>query len=284
MTDIDHSPTVRLRRLGLELRQLRKAAKMDIQDAADVLECSTSKISRLENGRTQRPDVHHVRKLCEAYGVSSETRINELMALAREAKQRGWWSSFSDILSGEYVGLEAAASSLRNWETSIIPGLLQTPAYAAEVIRAAGVRELRELERRVAVRMERQQLLLREKNPPQFWAVVDEAALLRPVGSSEVREEQLRKLVDTSPLQHVKLQVLPFSAGPHAGLGGPFVILDFPHAMDRSVVYIETPTDGLYLEEAEQLKSYNLLFQHVCASALSVDASIAYLSDLIDKL
>ena len=283
MTDSDPSPTVRLRRLGQELRRLRENAKKTVQDAAAALECSQSKISRLENGLTKRPDVHHVRKLCEVYGVRNDTFVEALVDLAREARKRGWWAAYSDVLTGDYVGLEAAASTIRNFELAVIPGLLQTPEYAAEIIRTAGVREPREIERRVAARVERQRLLLRD-NPPQLWAVIDEAALHRPIGSRDIREAQLRKLMDTSPLQHVKLQVLPFKAGPHAGLSGQFVILDFPHATDRSVVYIETPTDGLYLEEEDQLKRYSLLFQHVCASALSVDASIAYLSNLIDKL
>ncbi|MEU9884351.1 helix-turn-helix transcriptional regulator [Sphaerisporangium sp. NPDC051011] len=283
MTDSDHSPTVRLRRLGHELRRLREESRKTVHDAAAALECSPSKISRLENGLTKRPDVHHVRKLCEVYGVTNEPFIEALVELAREAKKRGWWAAYSDVLTGAYVGLEAEASSIRNYELALIPGLLQTPEYAAEIIRAAGVREPREIERRVAARMERQQLLVR-RDPPQFWAVIDEAALMRPVGSREVREAQLRKLMNTSPLQHVKLQVLPYSAGPHAGLSGQFVILDFPNPIDRSVVYVETPTDGLYLEEVEQLRTYTLLFQHVCATALSVDASIAYLSNLIDKL
>ncbi|GII88774.1 transcriptional regulator [Sphaerisporangium siamense] len=283
VTVSDYSPTVRLRRLGHELRRLREESGQTVHDAAAALECSSSKISRLENGLTKRPDVHHVRRLCEIYGVTSRSLIDALVELAREAKKRGWWAAYSDVLTGSYVGLEAEASSIRNFELALIPGLLQTPEYAAEIIRAGGVRDPREVERRVAARMERQQLLLRD-SPPQLWAVIDEAALFRPVGSRKVREAQLRKLVDTSPLHHVKLQILPFSAGPHAGLSGQFVILDFPSAVDRSVVYVETPTDGLYLEEDEQLKRYTLMFQYLCASALSVEASIAYLSNLIDKL
>jgi transcriptional regulator with XRE-family HTH domain len=279
----DHSPTVRLRRLGHELRRLREAAGLSIREAAAQLEWSAAKISRIESGITRRVDAVNIRALCGIYGVEDKAFVDALVELAREGRKRGWWADYKDVLPGAYVGLEAAASSIRNFELAIIPGLLQTREYAAEVIRAAGIREPQELERRVAARMERQQLLDRS-DPPQFWAVIDEAALLRPAGSREAHEAQLRRLVDTSPWRHIKLQVLPLSAGLHAGLGGAFVILDFPNTVDRSVVFVETPTDGLYLEEIEQIQSYTLMFQHLCASALSVDASIAYLSSLIDKL
>ncbi|WP_225878542.1 helix-turn-helix domain-containing protein [Spongiactinospora rosea] len=283
MTETDHSPTVRLRRLGQELRRLREETGLTIRDAAAQLEWSAAKISRIESGHTKRVDAVNVKALCGIYGVTDQETIGGLVKLAREARQRGWWNAYRDLFPGAYVGLEAEASSIRNFELAIIPGLLQTPEYAAEIVRTAGVREPDEIERRVAARIKRQQLLS-QANPPQFWAVIDEAALLRPPGSREAHETQLRRLLDTNPSRHVTIQVLPMSVGLHAGLGGSFVILDFAHTADRSVVFAETRTDGLYLEEPEELQSYNLAFQHLCASALSVDASIAYLSDLIDKL
>jgi transcriptional regulator with XRE-family HTH domain len=283
MADSDHSPTVRLRRLGHELRRLREEKSLTIRGAADLLDWSAAKISRIESGQTRRVDSVNIKALCSVYGVTDQAYVDALVDLAREARKRGWWNAYQDVFPGAYVGLEAEAASIRNFELAIIPGLLQTPEYMAEIVRTAGFREPEEIERRVAARVERQQLLLRT-NPPQLWAIIDEAALLRPAGTKDVYEAQLRKLIDTSPSRHVKVQVLPLSAGLHAGLGGAFVILDFPNAADRSVVFVETPTDGLYLEEPLQLQSYNLLFQHLCASALSVDASIAYLSSLIDKL
>jgi transcriptional regulator with XRE-family HTH domain len=283
MVESDHSPTVRLRRLGHELRALRETKGLTIREVAAQLEWSAAKISRIETGHTKRVDVVNVKALCGAYGVTDQKLIDALINLAREAKQLGWWHAYKDVLHGSYVGLEAEASTIRTFQLGYVPGLLQTREYAADVIRASSVREPREIQRRVDVRMRRQQILETD-NPPQLWAVIDEAALIRPIGGSETHEAQLRKLVDTSPIDHVKVQVLPLSAGAHAGLAGQFVILDFPEPTDRSVVYLETPTEGLYLEDVDQLKRYNLLFQHVCASALSVDASIAYLSSLIDKL
>ncbi|MEV7965797.1 helix-turn-helix transcriptional regulator [Sphaerisporangium sp. NPDC088356] len=279
MADSHHSPTVRLRRLGHELRKLREATGKTIYEAAAELEWSSAKISRLENGLTKRPDVHHVRALCALYGVTDAALVEAMVTLARDARKRGWWSAYKDVLTGSYVGLEAEATSIRTFQLGLIPGLLQTAEYTAEITRAAMIRDPREIERRVEARLERQQILVRS-DPPQLWAIIDEAALLRLTPG--VREGQLRKLIDTSPLEHVKLQVLPMSAGPHAGLKGHFVILDFPDPTDRSMVYLETATDGLYLEETQQLNRYTLVFQHLCASALSIDASLAYLSTLLD--
>ncbi|MFC4590717.1 helix-turn-helix domain-containing protein [Sphaerisporangium corydalis] len=281
MADGHRSPTVRLRRLGHELRRMREATGKTIYEAAADLEWSSAKISRLENGLTKRPDVHHVRALCALYDITETAVVEAMVTLAREARKRGWWSAYKDVLAGSYVGLEAEASSIRTFQPLVIPGLLQTAEYTAAICRAAMVRDDAEVERRVEARLARQQILVRD-DPPHLWAVIDEAALLRL--GPEVREGQLRKLLDTSPLEHVKVQVLPMSAGLHAGLAGPFVILEFPDPTDRSIVYLETATDDLYLEESAQVGRYTLLFQHVCASALSIDASIAHLSTMLDEL
>ncbi|MEU8267417.1 DUF5753 domain-containing protein [Sphaerisporangium sp. NPDC049002] len=207
--------------------------------------------------------------------------VEAMVALARDARKRGWWSAYKDVLPGSYVGLEAEASSIQTFQPLVIPGLLQTAEYTAAICRAAMVRDPVEIDRRVEARLARQQILLRS-DPPRLWAVIDEAALLRL--TPEVREGQLKKLVETTPLEHVKVQVLPVSAGPHAGLAGPFVILEFPDPTDRSVIYLETATDDLYLEETHQVSRYTLLFQHVCASALSIDASVAHLSTMLNEL
>ncbi len=283
MADYGRGPTVRLRRLGRELRNLREAATKTIQEAADELEWSSAKISRMENGLTKRPDLHQIRAMCQAYGVTDERLVEALVGLARDARKLGWWTAYNDVFTGSYVGLEAEAVAISTFELALIPGLLQTPDYTTHITRAALIRDAREVERRVKARQERQEILKRQ-DPPRLWAVIDEAALLRPVGSREVREGQLRKLISTESLENVKIQILPMSAGAHTGLVGQFVILDFAEPTDRSVVYLETATDGLYLEEHEQLARYRMMFQHLCASALSVDASIAYLSALIDKL
>ncbi|MEU0516724.1 DUF5753 domain-containing protein [Streptosporangium sp. NPDC006007] len=205
------------------------------------------------------------------------------MDLARGARERGWWEQYKGVFTGAYVGLEAEASSINTFEPLVIPGLLQTPAYTAELTRASLVRDPAEIDKHVEARMRRQEIL-RRPNPPRYWAVIDEAAPLRPVGDAEVMRGQLRKLIDTHPLEHVTIQVMPMSAGPHIGLWGQFVILGFPNPADRNVVYVETPTDGLYLEEPEHLERYTLMMQRLVADALGADASIAYLSKLIDRL
>ncbi|MDF5756991.1 helix-turn-helix transcriptional regulator [Spongiactinospora sp. TRM90649] len=282
MSDGEPSPTVRLRRLGREMRRLREEAGRTIQDVAGELEWSTSKISRLENGLTRRPDVHVVRVLCAAYGVDDEEVAGRLVALAREARRRGWWASYQDVFPGPYVGLEAEAASIKCFQLGLIPGLLQTPDYAREVTRATvPADDPAEIERRVAGRMARQRILEKD-DPTRLWAVIDEAALLRTVHRPRIHQRQLRRLIETSPLAHVKLQVLPMSAGPHAGLTGQFVILDFPDPADGSVVYLETAADDLYLEETGQLDRFRGIFERLTASALSAEASLAYLSELAD--
>jgi Predicted transcriptional regulators len=283
MGDNGQSPTVRLRRLGHEMRRLREAAGKSIHETSAELEWSTSKISRLENGLTKRPDVQNIRILCAAYGVTDPEKVENLVKLARDARRRAWWTKYQDVFTGNYVGLEAEASSISTFELALIPGLLQTADYMREVVRAFLVTDPQEIERRIEARLRRQALLSRA-NPPEYRAVIDESALLRRMGAPEVHRGQLRKLLEMGQLPHVTIQVLPFSAGLNSGLGGSFVILDFPESGDRSVVYQETATDSLYLEEQHQIDRYGLIFQQICASALSADASRRYVSELLDKL
>ncbi|MEU6742278.1 DUF5753 domain-containing protein [Streptosporangium sandarakinum] len=205
------------------------------------------------------------------------------MDLARGARERGWWEQYKGVFTGSYAGLEAEASPINTFEPLVISGLLQTFAYTVALTRASLVRDPAEIDKRVEARMRRQEIL-RRPNPPRYWAVIDEAALLRPVGDAEVMRGRLRKLIDTHPLEHVTVQVMPMSAGPHIGLWGQFVILGFPDATDRDIVYVETPTDGPYLEEPEHLERHTLMMQRLVAGALGADASIAYLSDLLDRL
>ncbi|SFL06744.1 Helix-turn-helix domain-containing protein [Streptosporangium canum] len=281
MTFSGRSPTVRRRRLAAELRRLREAAGLTMEEVAQSLDMSRATISRLEAGKTARPRPRDIRDMLSLYKVADPER-EALMDLARSARERGWWEQYRGVLTGSYVGLEAEASSIDTFEPLVIPGLLQTSAYTAELIRTS-MADPAEIDKRVEARMRRQEIL-RRPNPPRYRAVIDEAALLRPVGDTDVRREQLRKLIDTHPLEHVTVQVMPLSAGPHVGMSGQFVILGFPDPTDQNVVYIETPTDNLYLEEPQHLERYNLMMQRLVADALGADASIAYLSALIDRL
>jgi transcriptional regulator with XRE-family HTH domain len=275
------SPTVRRRRLGMELRRLREAAGLTIDQVADRLECSDSKISRIETahvGVTPRD----VRDMLELYGVAGEQR-DQLVQIAREARQRGWWHAYGDTKESTYVGLEVAAASIRSFQAQVVPGLFQTTDYARAVIRAINP-NLRpeEVERQLALRMARQPILT--EDPPELWVVIDEAVLCRSVGERGVMAEQLHHLTEVAELSTVTLQVLPFSAGEHAGMDGAFSILSFPEPADPEVVYLEHATSDLFLERAEDVRRYTLLFDHLRAAALRPGDSTAVISRMLKDL
>jgi transcriptional regulator with XRE-family HTH domain len=283
MTDHRRSPTVRRRRLGMQLRKLREAAGLTAQDVTQHMEWSPGKVTRLEKAQAVKPMVADTRMLLELYGVPrNDPRYEEMLTLTREARQRGWWSSYKELLDDPYVEFEASAEKIHCYELSVIPGLLQTPAYAAALYRGWLVRDPAEIEQLVRLRMDRQ-ALLQHDDPPYVWAVIDEAALLRPFGTPDERREQLHRLIDTKRVPHVTIQVLPLDAGPHLGMAGPFTILDFPDD-DPSLVYIEAEPNSLYLEERAEVHRYSVAFQHLSAMALSPDESIAYVTKLADRL
>jgi transcriptional regulator with XRE-family HTH domain len=277
------SPTVRRRRLGIELRRHREAAGLTIDRVAEILECSHSKISRIETGQV-RATPRDVRDMLEIYGVQGEQR-EALIQIAREARQTGWWHAYGDVMKeSSYVGLEAAAASIRTYEPLVVPGLFQTTEYARAVVRALGPKlRPEEVERQVELRMARQ-LMLTQDDPPAVWAVLDEAVLRRPVGEHGVMGEQLHHLTEAAALPTVTIQVLPFPAGEHAGMYGAFTILGFPEPADPDVVYIEHATGDLYLERAGEIQQYTLLFDHLRAAALAPDDSAAFLAALVKEL
>ncbi|HEX5114966.1 MAG TPA: helix-turn-helix transcriptional regulator [Pseudonocardiaceae bacterium] len=267
-----YSPTVRRRRLAAELRRLRDQAQLTIDDVAEKLKCSASKISRIETGHNG-VSPRDARELLRLYGLPGD-QVEALVQLAREARKKGWWHSYQEAFTGAFVGLEAEASSLRAYQALLVPGLLQTEDYTRAVIRAARPdATVAQVETRVQARLARQQLLT-EADPPQFWAVIDEAVLCRPVGGPRVMREQLRWLADRAALPHVTIQVLPFSAGAHAGMEGPFLILGFPEQADPDVVYVDNTTAGIYLEDPAEILRYTLMFDHLRAAALGPDDSL----------
>jgi transcriptional regulator with XRE-family HTH domain len=263
---------VRRRRLASELRRLREVANLTIDEVAEKLECSASKISRIETGHvgvTPRDS----RDMLELYGVVGE-RSDALVQLAREARQRGWWHSYNEVFTGAFVGLEADSSTLRAFQALLVPGLLQTEKYARAVIKAMRPdAEETEIQQRVAARLARQRLLA-DPNPPHFWAVIDEAVLHRVVGGSAVMAEQFAKLREFAQLPHVTLQVVPFGAGAHAGMEGPFLIVGFPEQADPDVVYVDSSVDGAYLETAPEVRRYTLMFDHLRAAALNPEDTV----------
>jgi transcriptional regulator with XRE-family HTH domain len=281
----EHSPTVRRRRLALELRRLREAARLTCEEVAEHLECSASKISRVETGRVS-VSPRDVRDMLELYGVPAAQR-ESLVQLARDSRQKGWWHAYSDTMQPQmatYIGLESAASEIRIYEVSLIPGLLQTEDYARAVIRAGMVNSPAEdIERRVSLLMARQPAVVRD-DPPKVWAVLDEAALRRRVGGSGLMRLQLEHLLAQAALPNVAVQVIPFAGGAHPAMGRPFIILVFPERVDTDVVYLEDLTSALYLEDVAEVDRYNVFFNHLRATALSFDDSAALITSVLKEM
>ena len=280
-----HSPTVRRRRLALELRRLREAARLTCEEVAERLECSASKISRVETGRVS-VSPRDVRDMLEIYGIPEDQR-ESLVQLARDSRQKGWWHAYSDTIQPQfatYLGLESAASEIRIYEVSLIPGLLQTEDYARTVISAGMVNSSREdIDRRVELLMARQPALTRA-DPPKLWAVLDEAALRRRVGGAALMRLQLDFLLGVTGLPNVAVQVIPFGGGAHPAMGRPFVILVFPERADPDVVYLEDLTSALYLEDVDEVDRYNVFFNHLRATALSFDDSCALIASVLKEM
>jgi hypothetical protein len=262
-------PTVLRMLLGAHLRRLREAQSVSREDAGWEIRSSESKISRMELGRVGFKE-RDIEDLLTLYGVDDQDERTRLMSLAREANTPGWWHRFGDVLPGwfqSYLGLEAAASLIRTYEVQFVPGLLQTKDYARAVVQLGHRRSpAEEIERRVGLRMLRQQLLTRT-DPPQVWAVVDEAALRRPIGGHNVIRGQIEALIEATKLPNIRLQVIPFHAGGHAAAGGAFTILRFPDQDLPDVVYIEQLTSALYLDKRDDVDHYAAAMERLCIEA-----------------
>ncbi|MEU1195374.1 MULTISPECIES: helix-turn-helix domain-containing protein [Streptomyces] len=274
------NPTVRRRRLGQELRRLRELKGMTAEEVAERLLVSQSKISRLENGRRSISQ-RDVRDLCGVYEVEDHRIVDSLMQMAKDSRQQGWWHSFGDIPYSVYIGLETDAASLRVYDPQVVPGLLQTRSYAEALI-AGALPETApgDIDKRVQVRMKRQERISAPDNPLRLWTVLDEAALRRTVGNRSLMRDQLEHLVEQSQLPHVTVQVIPFDMGAHPGLNGQYAILEFPDAADSSVVYIEGVTSDLYLEKANDVQKYSVMYEHLRAQALNVEQSRQFIADI----
>ncbi|MCQ9181436.1 helix-turn-helix domain-containing protein [Streptomyces sp. IBSBF 2953] len=274
------NPTVRRRRLGQELRRLRELKGMTAEEVAERLLVSQSKISRLENGRRSISQ-RDVRDLCGVYEVEDQRMVDSLMEMAKDSRQQGWWHAFGDVPYSVYIGLETDAASLRVYDPQVVPGLLQTRQYAEALISGALPETAHtEIEKRVQVRMRRQERVSSGENPLRLWSVMDESALRRVVGSRELMRDQLEHLVEQSQLPHVTVQVIPFDMGAHPGLNGQYAILEFPDTADSSVVYIEGVTSDLYLEKPNDVQKYSVMYEHLRAQALNVDQSRQFIADI----
>ena len=270
------SPTVRRRRLRYELRRLRDEHGLTIEQVQERSggDIKAPSISRWESGeRSVRPT--DLRLLLDIYGVDSDRR-EALLTLSRQAKERGWWQSYGSAIPQwfqVYVGLEAEASSVRVYESELVHGLLQTADYYRAFLRAAPAAAAdAEADRKIEVRLARQERLTGD-DPPEYWAVLNEAVIRRVVGGARVMREQLDHIAEMAGMAHVNVQVLPFGAGVHPAMDGSFEILGFPEPGDPDVVYLENQAGSLYLEEQPEIDRYARMFSHLMAKALDPEES-----------
>jgi transcriptional regulator with XRE-family HTH domain len=273
-----------LRRLAAQLRELREAAGLTQEDVSERTGKDRSTLYRLESAQ-QRPQKSTLIQLLDLYGAA-EPRRSELLTLLREASQRGWMrpyrSELPDVYS-DYIGFEDEARSIANYESLFVPGLLQTEAYARAQLRGTlpNASEA-ETESRVAARLERQPVLVKD-GAPKLWAIMDEAALRRHVGGRDVMRDQARHLLEARSLPNVTIQVIPYGAGAHPGMDGSFVILQFPDPDDPSIVYVESAAGGLFLEQDAEIRRYMLMFEHLRAAASGLDATAALLEAIVSE-
>jgi transcriptional regulator with XRE-family HTH domain len=266
-----YRPTVRGRRLARELRRLREDQKLTLQEVADRLGWSRATVSRLEKGQT-RPRHGDVADLLDLYGVTSPDR-DALITLARETRQRGWWTAYVDVFTGSYVALEDGATHIRTWDPQLIHGLLQTEEYARAVISAGRmIPDTAEIDRRIAARKVRQGLLDRP-DAPHLHMIIDEAVLWRKIGGAQVMADQLRALAIAAERSNVTIQVLTHDMGAHAGLDGRFTILSYPDPADPDVAYVEGTMGNVYLESTEEIAQHVERFRRITTMALSPEES-----------
>jgi transcriptional regulator with XRE-family HTH domain len=279
-------PTVLRIMLGTQLRRLREASGITPDQAGYEIRGSRSKISRIEHGRVGFKE-RDVEDLLTLYGVTDEQVRAGMLALARQANTPGWWAKYSDILPDwfePYLGLEMAASLIRAFELQWVHGLFQTEDYARAVATLGyGPMAADETERRVSLRMRRQEVLT-GSDPPRVWFVIDEAALRRPIGGRQVMRAQLKRLLDAAALPHITIQVVPFRRGGHAAAGGSFTILRFAAPDLPDVVYLEQLTSALYLDDRRDVDHYMEVMNRLSAEAHTPVATTRFLKDVIGEI
>jgi len=268
----NHSPTVRRRRLAAALREARAKSGLSREEVADHMEWSTSKLYRLEYGRTAA-SWRDVRDLCELYGVPSPEK-DGLIQLARDSRQRGWWSEYQDIFPSNFVALETDAATIRSYESELVPGLLQTADYARAVNRTYHPTASHdEIERRVSARLIRQGIFNREQ-PPELTYILSEAVIRRCVAiGNGVGSAQLQALIDAADRPHVTIRILPLEVGLHPGMEGAFVIIGFPEQQDPDVAYVEGLMGSVFIESVDGVKRYSQAWDQMSQYALSASES-----------
>jgi len=278
-------PTVSRIVLGTQLRRLREAAGITREEAGHAIRASHAKISRLELGRVGFKE-RDVVDLLTLYGVTDEGERATVLELMRQANTKVWWQQHSDLLPNwfeTYLRLEQVAKVIRTYQLQFVPGLLQSEEYARAVIGHGHSRSTDELDRRVQLRMERQQML-HQPEAPHLWAVIDEAALTRPFGPTRVMRDQLRYLLEASAAPNIHVQVLPFRSGAHAAAGGSFSILRFAEPDLPDVVYLEQLTSAVYLDKRAEVEDYMLIMERVTVQAETPAQSRETLRRLLGEL
>ncbi|MEU7643885.1 helix-turn-helix domain-containing protein [Streptomyces huasconensis] len=286
MSEPRSAPTVGQVVLGRRLQDLRESAGLKREEAAKILRVAPATVRRMETAEVALK-IPYLQLLLKAYGVADD-EADSFVALAEEANKPGWWQRFHDILPGwfsMYVSLEGAASLIRSYEPHFVPGLLQTEEYARGVMLSGAIGQTRpaDIERYVALRMERQALLTRE-DAPRLWVVMDETALRRPVGGPEVMRAQLDRLLEATEMPHVTLQVAPFAAGPHPGTYGPFVLFRFAMAELPDMVYSEYLTGAVYLDARKEVATHLEVMDRMAAQAATAQRTKDILRDVRKEL
>jgi transcriptional regulator with XRE-family HTH domain len=281
------SPAVQRRRLRAELRRIRLEANQTQEQVASAMDWSLSKIIRIEKGSVGI-STNDLKVLLGYYGIIDEDRVQELIAFARAARERSWWSAYSNKAPPRLLQLveyQAVAMITRNFEPQLVPGLLQTEDYARVVIKEFGGRlETAQLDARVALRMKRQELLTRTEPPPWFFFILSEGVLRSLVGGEDVMTRQISHLIELSSRDNVTIEVVPFSAGVHRGMHAPFVILEFPEAEDEDVLYLENPRGDLISRDAsDEIVAYREIFEELRQASLRKD-SVKFLHRALDEL
>ncbi|MET8803026.1 helix-turn-helix transcriptional regulator [Streptomyces sp. NPDC004546] len=286
MSEPRSAPTVGQVVLGRRLLDLRERAGLKREEAARILRVAPATVRRMEMAEVALK-IPYLQLLLKAYGVADD-EAELFVQLAEEANKPGWWQRFHDILPGwfsMYVSLEGAAALIRSYEPHFVPGLLQTEDYARGVLKSGAIGQTSpdDIERHVALRMQRQQLLTRP-DAPRFWAVMDETALRRPVGGPEVMRAQIDKLLEATKLPHVTLQVAPFASGPHPGTYGPFVLFRFAMPELPDMVYSEYLTGAVYLDARTEVATHLEVMDRMAAQAATAQRTKEILRDLRKEL
>ncbi len=271
-----YSPTIRRRRLSSELRRVRLASGKTGEEVARTAGLSKSTFSNIESGVKKRPRIREVRAILEACGMEPGPEFDEVLLLCRQALDRGWWSRYRDVVASPYVGFETEADDICTWQPLVLPGLLQTPEYM-RVTAQACLSVPHDIRRFTDARLIRQRIL-DDEDPPLLRAIFDEGALLRLRTQPDILVRQVRHLLEMSERPNITVQ-MTLADRLNPGSGGPFVIMDFPHPVDPTVVYLETTADGIYLEDSDEVARYRTLAEHLRLVALRPGETLDHLRE-----